>query len=137
MRTGSGSSATGVAPPGWPRGVRVPGEAGWGDTAAAWLFDLVPPGYRDHPVLRAFPLVLARMARQHVAAALAAARDGYGTARVDLRGAVPVHAMDGVLRMYEYEGSRLAVTERAVGLVERAPAGERRPARPRQADPTG
>ncbi|MFE5331307.1 hypothetical protein ACFRCG_33455 [Embleya sp. NPDC056575] len=127
----------GVAPPGWPRGVRPPGEAGWEDTAVAWLFDQCPPDYRDHAVLRAFPLVLARMARQHVAAALAAARDGYAGARVELRGAVPVHGMDGVMRMYEHEGSRAAVTERAVGLVERALAGERWPARQRPADPPG
>ncbi|MFE3199160.1 hypothetical protein [Embleya sp. NPDC059237] len=70
------------------------------------------------------------MARRHVQAALAAARNGYGTARVDLRDAIPVHAIDGVLRMYEYEGSRAAATERAVALVERALAGERWPARP-------
>ncbi|MFE5331316.1 hypothetical protein ACFRCG_33500 [Embleya sp. NPDC056575] len=120
----------GIAPPGWPRGVRPPGEAGWEDSAVAWLFDLCPPGYRNHPHLRKYPLILARMARQHVAATLAAARDGYGTARLDLRDAIPVHAIDGVLRMYEYEGSRAAATERAVVLVERALAGERWPARP-------
>ncbi|MFE3199147.1 hypothetical protein [Embleya sp. NPDC059237] len=56
-------------------------------------------------------------------------------ARVELRGAVPVHGMDAVMRMYEHEGSRAAVTERAVGLVERALAGERWPARPRPTDP--
>ncbi|MFI1585788.1 hypothetical protein [Embleya sp. NPDC020630] len=99
------------------------------------MFDQCPPAYRTHDVLRAFPLVLARMARQHVAAALAAARDGYAGARVELRGAVPVHGMDGVLRTYEHEGSRAAVAERAVRLVERALAGERWSARPRPTDP--
>ncbi|MFE3205769.1 hypothetical protein [Embleya sp. NPDC059237] len=72
------------------------------------------------------------MARQHVSAVLAAARDGYGAARVDLRDAVPVHALGGVLRMYEYEGSRAAAMERAMGLVERALAGERWHGRPRR-----
>ncbi|MFI1585663.1 hypothetical protein [Embleya sp. NPDC020630] len=115
--------------------MRPPGEAGWEETAVAWLFDQCPPGYRNHDVLRAFPVILARLAHQHVSAALAAARDGYGTARLDLRDAVPVHAMDGVLRMYEYEGSRAAATERAVDLVERALAGERWNARPRTPDP--
>ncbi|MFI1585083.1 hypothetical protein [Embleya sp. NPDC020630] len=87
-------------------------------------------------MLRKYPVILARMARRHVQAALAAARDGYGTARLGLRDAIPVHAIDGVLRMYEYEGSHAAATERAVGLVERAPAGERWNARSRTPDPT-
>ncbi|MGW9280046.1 hypothetical protein ACWGVP_45370, partial [Embleya sp. NPDC055612] len=124
------------APPGWPRGVRPPGDPGWKDTAVAWLLDLCPPGYRNHDVLRKYPVILARMARRHVQAAPAAARDGYGTARLGLRDAIPVHAIDGVLRMYEYEGSHAAATERAVGLVERALAGERWNARSRTPDPT-
>lgn len=115
----------GIAPAGWPRGVRPPGAPGWEDTAVAWLYDLCPPGYRSHEVLRKYPLILARMARQHVEAALAAARHGYGTARVDLKEAVPVHALEATLRMYEYEGSRAAATERAVRLVEEALGGER------------
>ncbi|GCD99784.1 hypothetical protein EHYA_07506 [Embleya hyalina] len=102
----------------------------------AWLFDLCPPGFRNYDVLRKYPVILARMAHQHVTATLAAARDGYGTARLDLRDAIPVHAIDGVLRMYEYEGSRAAATERAVDLVERALAGERWHVRPRTPDPT-
>ncbi|MYS85866.1 hypothetical protein GTZ85_38045 [Streptomyces sp. SID5474] len=114
-----------MAPTGWPRGVRPPGVAGWEDTAVAWLFDLCPPGYRSHDVLRKHPLILARMARQHVAAALAAARHGYGTARVELAERVPVQAVEAALRMYEYEGSRAAATERAVRLVEEALGGER------------
>jgi len=119
----------GVAPPGWPRGVRPPGVPDWERTAVAWLYDLCPPGYRSHEVLRKYPVLLARMARQHVEAALAAARHGYGTARVDLKDAVPVHALEATLRMYEYEGSRAAATERAVRLVEEALGGERWDAR--------
>ncbi|MEU0937856.1 hypothetical protein [Embleya sp. NPDC005971] len=115
----------GIAPTGWPRGVRPPGVAGWEETAVAWLFDLCPPGYRSHDLLRKYPLILARMARQHVAAALAAARHGYGTARVELAERVPAQAVEAALRMYEYEGSRAAATERAVRLVEEALAGER------------
>ncbi|MYW04082.1 hypothetical protein [Streptomyces sp. SID3343] len=115
----------GIAPPGWPRGVRPPGVPGWEDTATAWLFDLCPTDYRAHDVLRRHPPILARMARQHVMAALAAARDGYGTARLDLRDTVPVHAMDAVLRMYEHEGSRAAATKRAVRLVAEALMGDR------------
>ncbi|OPC76954.1 hypothetical protein B4N89_40910 [Embleya scabrispora] len=42
--------------------MRPPGEAGWEDTAVAWLFDQLPPGYRTHDVLRTYPVILARMA---------------------------------------------------------------------------
>ncbi|WP_424641684.1 hypothetical protein [Embleya sp. AB8] len=115
----------GIAPADWPRGVRPPGAPGWEHSAAAWLYDLCPPGYRSHDVLRRYPVILARMARRHVAAALAAARHGYGTARVDLEEAVTGRALEETLRMYEYEGSRAAATERAVRLVAEALAGER------------
>ncbi|MFI6587438.1 hypothetical protein [Embleya sp. NPDC050493] len=115
----------GVAPPGWPPAVRPPGVEGWEDTAVTWLFDLCPPGYRGHGVLRRQPLLLARMARQHVSAALAAARHGYGTAREELAPVVPAAVVEALLRMYAFEGARAAVTERAVRLVEEALGGER------------
>ncbi|WP_439681666.1 hypothetical protein [Embleya sp. MST-111070] len=115
----------GVAPPGWPSIVRPPGVEGWEDTATTWLLDLCPPGYRVHDVLIRHPLLLARMARQHVSAALAAARHGYGTARDELAPAVSAAVLEELLRMYEHEGARVAATERAVLLVEEALGGER------------
>ena len=42
----------------------------------AWLFDLVPPDYRAHEVLRRYPVLLARFAADHVDAGLEAARAG-------------------------------------------------------------
>jgi hypothetical protein len=115
----------GVAPPGWPPGVRPPGVEDWEATAVTWLFDLCPPGYRGHDVLHRHPVILARMARQHVSAALAAARHGYGTARGELAPVVPAAILETVLGMYEHEGARVAATERAVRLVEEALGGER------------
>ncbi|MFE3196829.1 hypothetical protein [Embleya sp. NPDC059237] len=115
----------GVVPVGWPRQVRPPGAPGWEDTAVTWLFDLCPPGYRSHAVLHRFPVVLARMTHQHVSAAVAAARHGYGTARADLSALAPPSVLAAVLRMYEHEGTRAAATERAVGLVEEALGGTR------------
>ncbi len=114
----------GVVPPGWPRGVRPPGADDWERTAVAWLYDLCPPGYRRHDVLRRHPALLARMARQHVEAALQAARHGYGTARADLRD-IDAHTLEAVMRMYEYEGSKTAALEREVRLVEEALQGKR------------
>ncbi|MGH8869045.1 MAG: hypothetical protein ACRDYU_13750, partial [Actinomycetes bacterium] len=57
-----------AVPPGWPSEVRPPGAPGWERTAVAWLFDLCPPGYRAHEVLRRHPAVLARFAATHVEA---------------------------------------------------------------------
>ena len=44
-----------TVPPGWPEQVRPPGAPDWERTAVAWLFDLVPPDYRAHEVLRRYP----------------------------------------------------------------------------------
>lgn len=129
-RGGPGAASTptgrdGVAPPGWPHGVRPPGTDDWQETAVAWLLDLCPPGYRRHEVLRRHPALLARLARHQVEAALHAARHGYGTARADLRDHADPHVIESVMRVYEYEGSRTATLEREVHLIEQALQGKR------------
>jgi hypothetical protein len=111
-------------PPGWPAGVHPPGSEDFESTAVAWLFDVVPPDYRLHGVLRRHPAALAAMARHHTASCVEGARQGYRTARSELSEALPPHAVDAVLAAYRREGSRLAATARAVGLVERALRGE-------------
>jgi hypothetical protein len=125
-------------PPGWPTGVHPPGSEEFESTAVTWLLDVVPPDYRLHGVLRRHPVALACMARHHTKACVEGARQGYRTARTELAGSLPPHAIDTVLAAYRKEGSRLAATARAVGLVERALRGEvfapkmqdKRPARP-------
>lgn len=109
---------TAYVPPGWPSGVHPPGTERFEDTAVAWLFDLVPPEYRRYGVLRRYPLVLSRMARQHVAAALEAAREGFRTARAELSDAVPSHGIEALLDIYRREGTRLTALVRAVELVD-------------------
>ena len=111
-------------PPGWPAGVHPPGSDDFESTAVGWLLDVVPPDYRLHGVLRRYPLALATMARYHSRACVEGARQGYRTARTELAGALPPHAVDTVLAAYRQEGARLAATARAVGLVERALRGE-------------
>lgn len=112
-------------PPGWPEQVHPPGTDRFERTAVAWLFDLCPPDYRAHDVLRAHPVVLARFARQHVEAAVEAARNGYRTARADLRGVVPPETVEAALGAYDREGRRLAQASRQVVMVEAALRGER------------
>ena len=111
-------------PPGWPAGVHPPGSDDFESTAIGWLLDVVPPDYRLHGVLRRYPVALATMARYHSRACVEGARQGYRTARTELAGSLPPHAVDTVLAAYRKEGARLAATARAVGLVERALRGE-------------
>jgi hypothetical protein len=91
----------------------------------AWLFDLCPPEYRAHDVLRRHPVVLGRFAREHVAAGVEAARRGLAGARADLADLVPPEAVTAAVAAYEREGARLAATVRAVALVEEALRGRR------------
>ena len=111
-------------PPGWPAGVHPPGSEEFESTAVGWLLDVVPPDYRLHGVLRRYPIALATMARHHSKACVEGAREGYRTARTELAGVLPPHAIDTVLAAYRKEGARLAETARAVNVVERALRGE-------------
>src|SRR5882672_10557944 len=111
-------------PPGWPAGVHPPGSEEFESTAIGWLLDVVPPDYRLHGVLRRYPVALATMARYHAKACVEGARRGYRTARTELAGALPPHAIDTVLAAYRKEGARLAAVASAVDLIERALRGE-------------
>jgi hypothetical protein len=115
----------GHAPAGWPDGVRPPGAPDWQRTAVAWLFDLCPPEYRGYDVLRKHPVVLARFAAGHVAAAREANRDALGSARADLRDVATPEVIEAALAAYAREGDRLAAAGRAVELVEAALRGRR------------
>ena len=106
--------------PDWPASVHPPGAESFEQTALVWLFEHVPADYRLHGVLRRHPVALARLARQYVSAALQAAREGYRTARVDLREYLPPHALDQVMNAYLAEGQRAASTLRAIEVVDTA-----------------
>jgi hypothetical protein len=88
-----------------------------------WLLDVVPPDYRLYGVLRRDPVALATMARHHLDAAVQGAREGYRTARTELKEDLPPHAVDAVLAAYRREGRRLVDTSRAVEVVEKALRG--------------
>jgi hypothetical protein len=105
--------------------VRPPGTPDWERTATGWLFDLCPPDYRAHEVLRRHPVVLARFAAHHVQAGVDAARRGLSTTRDELRGLADPETVAAALMAYEREGARLVVASRAVALVEEALRGRR------------
>jgi hypothetical protein len=112
-------------PSGWPAGVHPPDSAGFEQTAVTWLLDVVPPDYRLHGVLLRHPLALAALARHHLAACVAGARQGYRTARTELGPDLPPGGVAAVLDAYQSEGRRLVATARAVDLVGRALHGEK------------
>ena len=114
-----------LVPPGWPTEVRPPQVADWERSAVAWLFDLCPPDYRAHEVLRKHPVVLSRFAAQHVAAAVQAARDGLRTVRAELSELVPPDVIEAAIAAYDREGRRLVSTGKQVELVAAALRGER------------
>jgi hypothetical protein len=112
-------------PPGWPTDVRPPGTHDWERTATVWLFDLCPPDYRAHEVLRRHPVVLARVAHHHVQAGIMAARTGLSTARQHLSDVADVATIEATVAMYEREGARLMAVARSLALVEAALRGKR------------
>jgi hypothetical protein len=89
-----------------------------------WLLDVVPPDYRLHGVLVRHPVALATLARHHLAACVAGARQGYRTARAELGKDLPPGGLAAVLAAYQAEGQRLVAAARSVELVERALRGE-------------
>lgn len=119
-------------PRGWPPEVPPPDAEGWERKALGWLLDLCPPDFRSYAVLRKHPIVLARFAREYVAACQEAVRSGLGNARPALRD-LPVEALDEVIAAYETESARLQRAAVAVDLVGRALSGQR--FAPRMDDP--
>lgn len=112
-------------PPGWPAQVLPPQAPEWERSAVGWLFDLCPPDYRAHEVLRRHPIVLARFAAGHVSSAVQAARAGIGTVRADLRDLVTPEVVQAAIAAYEREGRRLLQVGREIALVDAALRGER------------
>jgi hypothetical protein len=119
---------TGAIPAGWPADLPPPGASGWQRRAVGWLYDLCPPDHRGYAVLSRWPVLLARVAGENVAAAIEACRHGAATARADLRelaGGLPPEAVDQLLALYEQEALRLQRAARGVDVVGRALAGQR------------
>lgn len=111
-------------PPGWPPEVAPPGSEDFPRTARGWLLDHGPAEFRGYEVLRRHPVLLARLAADQLAGAVQGCRDGYRTARAELRDAVSPEAVEQLLDVYQREGRRLAAAERAARLLGRALAGE-------------
>jgi|HubBroStandDraft_3_1064219.scaffolds.fasta_scaffold47843_2 hypothetical protein len=110
--------------PDWPDAVLPPGTGDWEASAAAWLLDVLPAGYRGHEGLHRYPVALAALARHYADGCVESSRAGYRVVRNELSEKIPPHAVDIVLSAYRVEGRQLAAAARAVRLVERALRGE-------------
>lgn len=114
-----------AVPPGWPRELPPPGTAEFDRRVTGWLFDLCPPRYRDHDVLRRRPRALAWLAVRHVEAQVLALDEAVSAARAGLTEAVGARGVDEVLDALQAERSLLVGDARAVRLVAQALSGVR------------
>jgi hypothetical protein len=112
-------------PSGWPAEVPDQETEGWERYAVAWLYDHCPPDYRGYDVFRRHPIVLAHVAKAHLAAAAAAVETGIRTVRHDLRGLAGPQTVDEAAAAYELERHRLRAAALAADLVWQALRGER------------
>ncbi|MGC0421055.1 hypothetical protein [Embleya sp. AB8] len=88
--------------------------------AAEELYELCPPGYRNHEVLRRYPLLLVRLARHHLQAELAELRQEYSDLRRELSEHLPVHAIPQALAVYRAEAAEIHRAFDRVAVLERA-----------------
>lgn len=120
---GSGGREQGYCPPGWPAQLPPPGVPDWQQAATDFLLDCCPPDYRGYPVLRRHPVVLARLAADHIGGQARATREALGSVRMNLREFVPDEVLDAAADVLLTEEARLARLIRQIGLVEEALRG--------------
>ncbi|MET7305183.1 hypothetical protein [Embleya sp. NPDC005575] len=109
--------------------------AGLDPRTAEALYEVCPPGYRNHEVLRRHPALLVRLARHHLLAELAELRQGYSDLRRELKDRVPVHVIPQALATYRREAAEIHRALERVAAIERslppAPPTGPRPGRSR------
>ena len=110
-------------PPGWPFKVRNPGESFWEESATEYLLDCCPPDYRQHSVLRKYPLALAYLAGEHVQAQLVANFQAKSKIRHSLSKRLDPVAVEAVIEVLHREENRLQDVRYGVVLITRALLG--------------
>ncbi|WP_052462530.1 hypothetical protein [Nigerium massiliense] len=110
-------------PPGWPAEVRPPGAPDWEATATAFLLDCCPADYRQYPVLRRHPVVLAQFAAQCVEAQVGACAAGLSEVRVKLGDLIAAEVLEAATLAWHEQDAVLRRRRREVALVEEALRG--------------
>ncbi|MYS87863.1 hypothetical protein [Embleya scabrispora] len=116
-----------------PAPAPAPAPGGLDPRAAEALYEVCPPGYRNHEVLRRHPALLVRLARHHLLAELAELRQGYSDLRRELKDRVPVHVIPQALETYRREAAEIHRALERVAAIERSlpPPTRPRPGRSR------
>jgi hypothetical protein len=83
----------------------------------------MPGTWRDVPLYRRHPYLLARDARYWVAGTLDGLREAYRRARVETADYADPPTLERLLDVYRREGARLTALQRQVSLLEKALAG--------------
>ncbi|MFI6588572.1 hypothetical protein [Embleya sp. NPDC050493] len=108
----------GARPPGEPE--PAPEPTGLDSRTAEALYEVCPPGYRNHEVLRRHPALLVRLARHHLLAELAELRQGYSDLRRELKDRVPEYVIPQALATYRREAAEIHRALERVAAIERS-----------------
>lgn len=122
---GDTETVSAPVPPGWPPGVPPAHTPAWEDRAVGWLLDHCPPDYRAYAGWRKNPIALAWLADRHIDGQVAAMRQAYREARVQLGPHVTTEALAEIMTNLEAEGLRLVAAKRSAALVLEAMRGRR------------
>ncbi|PFG16614.1 hypothetical protein ATK74_1161 [Propionicimonas paludicola] len=112
-------------PPGWPGRVWPPSAPDWELTAVEFLLDCCPAEFRNHPVLRRQPLVLARFAGWQLDGAIRAGEVDLRTLRAQLSGRVSPEVVGQAAEVWQEATAHLQRRRREVRLVADALGGAR------------
>lgn len=107
-------------PAGWPARVASPGSARMRRDAVAFLLDHCPHEFRAHPQLQCRPLVLARLAADHVDSQLRATRRALAQAPAGSGQTAVPGILDDAVTVLRREETRLIEASHCVALVEQA-----------------
>lgn len=110
-------------PKDWPAEVWPPGVEDWELSAISYLLDCCPADFRDYPVLRRHPVVLAQFATQVLEGQVEAGQRGLAGARLQLRDHVAPHVVEQAVQAWHREIERLRQRQRGVALVDDALRG--------------
>lgn len=108
------------APADWPARVAAPGSARMRRDAVAFLLDHCPPEFMAHPQLRRRPLLLARLAADHVDNQLRATRRALAQTQADPEQNAGPGILDDAVTVLRREETRLIEASHSVALVGQA-----------------
>jgi hypothetical protein len=114
-----------VVPPGWPERVRPPDSPDWELSAVEFLLDCCPAEFRNHPMLRRHPVVLARFAAWQLEGALRAGELDLRTLRFSLSQVAPPQVAGQAAEVWQEARAGIHRLRREARLVNDALGGAR------------